>query len=145
MPADWGDKELEWTVTAHGRTDRAVGWLVPEQVIDEQVIAMNRSGGGAPDIENAAPLIVLVEGVQRSVQLGEPLRLTTIIRDDGIPEVRPARQSRPPPGRRNALGLRLAWIQYRGPGDVTFEPWTARWRITHQDGHRPRFPKMGKW
>ena len=52
VPADWGDKELVWTVTAHGRTDSAVGWLVPEQIIDDQVIAMNRSGGGAPDIEN---------------------------------------------------------------------------------------------
>ena len=143
VPADWGDKELEWTVTAHGRTDRAVGWLVPEQVIDEQVIAMNRSGGGAPDIENAAPLIVLVEGVQRSVKMGEPLRLTTIIRDDGIPEMRPARQSRPP-GRRNALGLRLAWIQYRGPGDVTFEPWTAPMEDHTPGWTPPSVPDDGK-
>ena len=34
VPADWGDKELVWTVTAHGKTDTAVGWLVPEQIID---------------------------------------------------------------------------------------------------------------
>ena len=124
VPADWGDKELVWTVTAHGRTDRAVGWLVPEQIIDEQVIAMNRSGGGAPDIVNAAPSIVLVEGTARAVKVGDPLTLTAVIRDDGIPEMRPARQSRPP-GRRNALGLRLAWIQYRGPGTVDFDPWSA--------------------
>ena len=124
VPADWGDKELVWTVTAHGRTDRAVGWLVPEQIIDEQVVAMNRSGGGAPDIVNAAPSIVLVEGAERAVQVDEPLALTAIIRDDGIPEMRPAGQSRPP-GRRNALGLRVAWIQYRGPGSVTFDPWSA--------------------
>lgn len=123
VPADWGDQELVWTVTAHGRTDRAVGWLVPEQIIDEQVIAMNRSGGGAPDIENRAPSITLVERTERSVKVGELLTLTAIIQDDGVPEMRPARQSRPP-GRRNALGLRIAWIQYRGPGEVTFDPWT---------------------
>ena len=125
VPADWGAKELVWTVTAHGRTDRAVGWLVPEQIIDEQVVAMNRSGGGVPEIVNAAPSIRLLEPAERSVRVGEPLTLTAIISDDGTPAVRPARQSRPP-GRRNALGLRLAWIQYRGPGGgVTFDPWTA--------------------
>ena len=125
VPADWGSKELVWTVTAHGRTDRAVGWLVPEQIIDEQVVAMNRSGGGVPEIVNAAPSIRLVEPAERSARVDEPLTLTAIISDDGIPAVRPARQSRPP-GRRNALGLRIAWIQYRGPGGrVTFAPWTA--------------------
>ena len=123
VPADWGDKELVWTVTAHGRTDTAVGWLVPEQIIDEQVVAMNRSGGGAPDIENRAPSIALLEGLQRSVAVGDALALTAVISDDGVPTTRPARNSRPP-GRRNALGLRLAWIQYRGPGTVTFDPFT---------------------
>ncbi len=124
VPADWGDQELVWTVTAHGRTDSAVGWLVPEQIIDDQVVAMNRSGGGAPDIQNHAPSITLVERAERSVKVGEPLTLTAVIQDDGVPEMRPARQSRPP-GRRNALGLRVAWIQHRGPGEVTFDPWTA--------------------
>jgi hypothetical protein len=28
--ADWGKKELVWTVTIHGKTERAVGWLQPE-------------------------------------------------------------------------------------------------------------------
>jgi len=123
VPADWGDKELVWTVTANGRTDRAVGWLVPEQIIDDQVVAMNRSGGGAPDIDNGSPSIVLLEQTERSVKVGEPLVLTAVIQDDGIPEMRAARQSRPP-GRRNALGLRVAWLHYRGVGEVTFNPWT---------------------
>ena len=123
VPADWGDQELVWTVTANGRTDRAVGWLVPEQIIDEQVISMNRSGGGAQEIVNQAPAITLPEGLKRSVVVGETLMLTAVIEDDGVPEMRPARNSRPP-GRRNALGLRLAWIQFRGPGTVTFDPFT---------------------
>ncbi|MEE2635903.1 MAG: hypothetical protein VYE68_01550 [Acidobacteriota bacterium] len=123
VPADWGDKELVWTVTAHGRTDRAVGWLVPEQIIDDQVIAMNRSGGGALEIDNAAPWITLPEGSERAVAVGDDLRLTAVIGDDGIPETRAARNSRPP-GRRNALGLRLAWVQYRGPAAMTFDPLT---------------------
>lgn len=123
VPAGWGDKELVWTVTAHGRTDRAVGWLVPEQIIDEQVIAMNRSGGGAPDTENRAPSIALIEGLEHTIAVDETLTLTAVISDDGVPATRPARTSRPP-GRRNALGLRLSWIQYRGAGTVTFDPFT---------------------
>ena len=134
---------MVWTVTAHGRTDSAVGWLVPEQIIDDQVIAMNRSGGGAPDIVNEAPAITLIEGEHRTVKVGDALALTAVIRDDGIPEMRPARQSRPP-GRRNALGLRLAWIQFRGPGTVTFDPWT-RPMADHTPGWTPPpLPDDGK-
>ncbi len=143
VPADWGDRELVWTVTAHGQTDRAVGWLVPEQIIDEQVIAMNRAGGGAPEIVNAAPAIILVESVERSVRVGEPLTLTAIIRDDGVPAMRPARQSRPP-GRRNALGLRLAWIQYRGPGTVEFDPWSAPMEDHTPGWTPPPIPRMAE-
>ena len=135
VPADWGDKELVWTVTAHGRTDRAVGWLVPEQIIDEQVVAMNRAGGGAPEIENDPPTIELPEGRRRTVAVGETLSLTAVIGDDGVPAMRPARNSRPP-GRRNALGLRLAWIQYRGPGTVDFDPF-VRPMVDHTPGWTP--------
>ena len=135
VPADWGDKELVWTVTAHGRTDRAVGWLVPEQIIDEQVVAMNRAGGGAPEIDNDAPSIELPEGHRRTVAVGEALSLTAVIADDGVPAMRPARNSRPP-GRRNALGLRLTWIQYRGPGTVDFDPF-VRPMVDHTPGWTP--------
>ena len=124
VPADWGDRELVWRVTAHGRTDQAVGWLVPEQIIDDQVIAMNRAGGGASEGLNEAPSITLVEEPTRTVAVGEPLTCTVIVSDDGIPERRAAPNSRPP-GRRNARGLRATWIHHRGPGVVTFDPWTA--------------------
>ena len=143
VPADWGDTELVWTVTAQGKTDTAVGWLVPEQIIDEQVLAMNRSGGGAPDIANRVPSIALLEGHQRTVAVGEPLTLTAVITDDGMPPTRPARNSRPP-GRRNALGLRLAWIQYRGSGTVAFDPFTPP-MADHTPGWTPPpIPEGGK-
>ena len=74
-------------------------------------------------VVSAAPTIALAEGRQRTVVAGHALTLTAVISDDGVPARRPARQSRPP-GRRNALGLRLAWIQHRGPGRVTFDPST---------------------
>ncbi|MXY25752.1 MAG: hypothetical protein F4Y45_14695 [Acidobacteria bacterium] len=143
VPADWGDKELVWTVTAHGKADRAVGWLVPEQIIDEQVIAMNRAGGGAPEMANAAPTIHIEEGLERTASVGEALALTAVIADDGIPEMRPARNSRPP-GRRNARGLRLAWIHYRGPADVAFDPWTPPMEDHTPGWTPPELPPDGR-
>ena len=44
VPADWGpQKELVWTVTAHGRTEKAYGQLTPEEEITERMI-MTRGG-----------------------------------------------------------------------------------------------------
>ena len=96
---------------------------------------MNRSGGGAPDIVRDPPSIALVEGDRRTVAVGDTLVLTAVIGDDGIPEPRAARNSRPP-GRRNALGLRLAWIQFRGPGTVSFDPFTPP-MMDHTPGWTP--------
>ena len=67
--------------------------------------------------------------------VGDTLTLTAVIGDDGVPAMRPARQSRPS-GRRNALGLRLAWLQHRGPGSVTFDPFT-RPMTDHTPGWSP--------
>jgi hypothetical protein len=58
---------------------------------------------------------------RQTVALGEALALNAVIGDDGVPKARPAPPSRPP-GRRNALGLRLSWILYRGPAPVTISP-----------------------
>ena len=77
------------------------------------------------------------------MRVGEPLTLTAVIRDDGIPAMRPARQSRPP-GRRNALGLRLAWIQYRGPGTVAFDPWSAPMEDHTPGWTPPPIPEDGR-
>ena len=34
VPADFGKKELTWTLTVHGKTEKAVAWLQPEWEID---------------------------------------------------------------------------------------------------------------
>ena len=47
VPADWGEKDLVWTVTSHGRTDRAYGTLMPSWEIDDGVIKANRGSGAS--------------------------------------------------------------------------------------------------
>ena len=56
-----------------------------------------------------------------SATVGEPIALSAIVTDDGIPAPRPApRQS---VGFRSSVGLRVAWFVFRGQGNaVTFDP-----------------------
>ncbi len=94
VPVDWGDKDLVWTLTAHDRTDQAVGSLWPSWEIDDGVIKANRGMGinGAP-ADNQRPSIMLPGGTDLSVTLPETLTLTAIVGDDGIPGGRPRRQA----------------------------------------------------
>ena len=94
VPADWGDKDLVWTLTAHGRSDQAVGSLWPSWEIDDGVIKANRGMGinGAP-ADNQRPSIMLPGGVDLSVTLPETLTLTAVVGDDGIPGGRPSRRA----------------------------------------------------
>lgn len=38
VPKDWGQQELVWTLTAHGRTEKAYAQLIPEEEILERLI-----------------------------------------------------------------------------------------------------------
>jgi mono/diheme cytochrome c family protein len=48
VPKDWGTKEIVWTITANGKTEKAFGSLAPRWEIDPLVEIQN-SGGGGPD------------------------------------------------------------------------------------------------
>ena len=93
VPADWGEKDLIWTLTANGRTDQAFGSLWPNWEIDEGVIKANRGMGanGAPP-DNQPPSITLPGGGTLSVTRPNPLTITVVISDDGIPGPRPRRE-----------------------------------------------------
>src|SRR5262245_25035069 len=85
VPKDWGKKDVVWSLTAYGKTEKAYGYLVPEQVIDNDVIGRNRGGGGG---QNKAPTISLAGDSTRTVRQDEPLTLTVTVSDDGIPKPR---------------------------------------------------------
>jgi hypothetical protein len=48
VPKDWGTKDLVWTISANGKTEKAFGSLAPRWEIDPLVEIQN-SGGGGPD------------------------------------------------------------------------------------------------
>ncbi len=86
VPADWGEKDLVWTLTSHGRTDQAVGSLWPSWEIDDGVIKANRGMGinGAP-ADNQVPSVAIPDGTNLTVTLPDTLTLTAVVGDDGIP------------------------------------------------------------
>ena len=86
VPADWGEKDLVWTMTANGRTDQAVGSLWPSWEIDDGVIKATRGMGinGAP-ADNQMPSIAVAGGATLTVTRPDALTLTAVVGDDGIP------------------------------------------------------------
>jgi hypothetical protein len=139
VPADWGKKELIWTLVSHGKTERAVAWLRPDWEIAPR--------GRGSDAKNQPPALS-VAGSPR-VALPATLTLTATVADDGLPPARPAaargrgNANRPPafdnselksttpvnvpqverPARPRVTGrLQVEWFVWRGPAAVTFTP-----------------------
>ena len=137
VPADFGEKEMVWTLKTQGQTNRAYGTLKPDYQIDPQVISTEVGGnyGSLSDsLRTNIPPELRVEGENfRSVRVGEPLSLAVRASD---PDNLPARRDRPrsqsmdqlyrPPSSIVAIsgpGLRFSWTVYRGPAaKASFEP-----------------------
>jgi hypothetical protein len=123
VPADFGSKELVWTLTANGKTERAYGTLKADYAHDKRVQYLNYSGisqVGRAD-RNEAPVVSIEGAKPRTATVGEPVTLSAIATDDGIPAPRPA--PRGAVGFRSSVGLRVAWFVFRGQGNgVTFDP-----------------------
>jgi len=122
VPKDWDKtQKVVWTLTSRGRTDQAKGWLQPEWELSEDVIVENMEGG-VPDPDNKAPAVTI--NSVPSVTLSKPATLTATATDDGLPK--PYRRNDSNPDRnakpRRPAGVQIKWIQYRGPGKVTFDP-----------------------
>tara|TARA_R100000306_G_scaffold60754_1_gene61479 strand:+ start:17433 stop:18404 length:972 start_codon:yes stop_codon:yes gene_type:complete len=167
VPADWGDKELAWTITANGETRTAYATLAKDYVIDSVVIASETGSLGAgtstPESRaNTPPVVSVIGDTVRNVRVGEPLLLRTEVKDDGLPkqgiagasfydlstrtatsEIRRFMRapSRITVGKVN--GLYLSWNVYRGDeesgdGNVEFYPPQVKpWEDTRASANSP--------
>jgi hypothetical protein len=165
VPKDFGKQEMVWTLTSHGKTEKAYGTLKPDYFIDDIVIMNNNgaggAGGGSPDtIGNKAPTLK-VEGEKiREAKVGQAVSLIATATDDGKPKPRPmpsplspaAQSARGTPNAAN--GLRLSWFVYRGAGKVGFDPAQIKVWEDYRDGVNspwsagwaaPPVPPGGKW
>jgi hypothetical protein len=85
--------ELIWTLTSHGKTEKAYATLRPDYVVDDVVKASETGALGAgtssPEVRSNKPPAVTIEEIKaRSVKVGEPLTVVAVVTDDGIPKPR---------------------------------------------------------
>jgi hypothetical protein len=145
VPKDFGSREIVWTLTSNGKTEKAYGTLKPDYIVDERVYAANYGGAGqlatSPDlVGNKTPVLEIQGERTRKVKPGEPVSLTAVATDDGKPNVRamPAFIGGIRTLPNSATGLRLVWIKYRGAGEVTFEPKQfSAWEDTRDGANSP--------
>jgi hypothetical protein len=125
VPKDWGRQELVWTITAHGREEKAYAQLSPDEEITERFIMTGGNLTLGEDDPNQPPSVSIAPVA--SVTLGSPVTLTALVADDGLPKPRPPRSPRPggiPQAQTNSVaaraGLFVTWSEYRGPAKVIF-------------------------
>ena len=150
VPADWGKKELTWTLVVHGKTEKAVAWLQPEWEIDPVFGGKYQSPEA---LKNQAPTLAL--NVPSTGAVSKPMTLTASITDDGLPILKPppkiaVGQETPPTliapkdqveipvnvptlgeggrgggrgrGGEPQQGVIVTWTVWRGPAGATFAP-----------------------
>jgi hypothetical protein len=136
VPKDWGDKTLTWSLTAHGHTDSVIAKLVPaEEITEHMMIAKGSNTTVMGETDTNQPPTIAVTPVT-SATVGAPLTLTSLVTDDGLPKPPKPVPQRPvstgADGRFQAqrntsgqgrvfAGLRVIWLEYRGPAKVAFE------------------------
>src|SRR5262249_17778855 len=82
VPADFGQKQITWTLAVHGQTEHAVGWLRPDWEIAPPGTGTG-AGRGGDAAKNQPPTLALA-GSSR-IALSEKLTLTATVTDDGLP------------------------------------------------------------
>ena len=91
VPADWGDRELVWTLKVNGEERKAYATLRQDYLVDNMVIASETGSLGAgtssPESRANVPPVVTVQGDGiRSARVGEPIAVDTLVEDDGLPK-----------------------------------------------------------
>src|SRR5258706_12104530 len=85
--------ELVWTLTTHGKTEKAYASLRPDYIVDDVVKASETGALGAgtssPEVRANKPPSVQIDEVKgRNVKVGQPITLVSEVKDDGIPKRR---------------------------------------------------------
>jgi hypothetical protein len=157
VPSDWGDKEMVWTLATHGVPRKAYASRRTDLLI-ENIDIMSETGAlgagtSSPEIRADKPPVIAIAGKTLTAKVGEPLTLTAIVTDDGVPR----RRGGGPPGRGipdavilrpparvtvgKVLGLHLSWFTYRGPSPVSFTPRQIKtWEDTRTGANSPWAP-----
>jgi hypothetical protein len=119
VPANFGTNKITWTITSNGKTAVIPASLLPDYEISPFKEA---AVGNTPPIlsfEETGPSVQgpLGLSITRTTTVAIPLSLTIFGSDDGkwttLSGARPGNI---------AVPVRVRWVKYRGPGQVTFDP-----------------------
>lgn len=94
VPAGFTEKdELVWSLTTKGKTEVAYASMKLDLKIDDVVKASETgalgAGSSSPEVRANTPPVLEVQGPRRiEVKAGQPVALTAVVRDDGLPKVR---------------------------------------------------------
>ena len=155
VPADWGDRELVWTLNVNGVEAKAYGTLKPDYLVDNMVIASETGslgiGVSSPESRANIPPVLTIQGDEvRTAEVGEAITLVVQLEDDGLPRSRSSSTrsesdllrvlfrapQKPTVNKINALYM--SWNVYRGEGEVTFDPpQTKVWEDTRVSANSP--------
>ncbi len=96
VPADWGDKEMVWTLTTNGRTEHAYASLRTDYRVDNMVISSETgalgAGSSSPESRmNVPPVVRILGDTELTARVGQPFTLVAEVTDDGLPMSRAAR------------------------------------------------------
>ena len=99
LPADWGTKELVWTVNHNGHAYTAIGNVAPHWVIDEGTWRANRGAGisgrtASEYVGNRPPAVQITGPATLTARVGEPVTLIATASDDGRPGPKPPQPRR---------------------------------------------------
>ena len=134
VPKDFGKQTMTWTITANGKTEKAYGELTNRvEEITERIIMTRGNLNPGQEDPNKPPSVTIAPVAGAIV--GEPLKLTAAVTDDGLPKPRESAPRRPTATDATRIqaqtnsnapsrprGLTISWMQIRGPAKVTFEP-----------------------
>jgi hypothetical protein len=94
VPKSFTEKdEMVWTLTTHGKTEKAYASLRLDYKVDDVVKASETGALGAgtssPEVRANKPPVVKVEGPKTlTAKVGEPITLAALVTDDGVPKRR---------------------------------------------------------
>lgn len=120
VPKDFGTKEVVWTLTTRGKTERAFGALVNQEMLTRRMVLAGgvlsaAAAAGNDDVGNESdpnkPPAIAIDPVPPIAAPGSATLVATV-NDDGV---------RGTGERESRGGLKVAWSLYRGPTFVTFE------------------------
>jgi hypothetical protein len=129
VPSTFGKSVLTWTIRSGGRTETAYGELLPVEEITERIIMTRGNLNPGDDDPNKPPAVAIAPVAD--AHASEPLTLTAVVTDDGLPKPRAAiqrtqaadatriQQQTNSSATAQRRGLTVSWMQLRGPAKVT--------------------------